>query len=145
MPRIEKESFDQGGYLLVLHLKRDRKVWVGRLGGIQFRKGFYVYVGSAMAHLSKRMVRHRRLRKKPHWHIDYLRRVTQFHSFLPISSSLKLECKIARALSRIAGWRVLGFGSSDCHCETHLFGMERDPRFSKDFQRMLQSFRKRFQ
>ncbi len=95
-----------------------------------------------MAHLSKRIERHCRVRKRLHWHIDFLRRVAQFHSAFVIPSSLRLECKIAKALSQIAEWKVWGFGSSDCLCETHLFGMEKNPHHSKDFQKVLQSFRK---
>jgi sugar fermentation stimulation protein A len=71
---IEEEAKDRGSYLLILNLKRDRKIDVGKLGKVDFRKGFYIYVGSAMANLSKRMERHRRLRKRHHWHIDELRR-----------------------------------------------------------------------
>lgn len=142
MTRIRKVPFDRGSYLLILILKRGRRVSVGKLGSIRFKKGFYIYVGSGMAHLSKRMERHFQPREKLHWHIDYLGRVAQFHSILAIPSSLRLECKIAQALSKMAGWKVLGFGSTDCFCDTHLFGMERDPLHSKDFQRLLHSFRK---
>ncbi len=60
--RIEKEAKDRGSYLLILSLKRRRKINVGKLGRVHFRKGFYTYVGSAMANLSKRMERHRRFR-----------------------------------------------------------------------------------
>ncbi|MGB9628627.1 MAG: GIY-YIG nuclease family protein [Thermodesulfobacteriota bacterium] len=143
MKKGKGSSSDKGSYLLILKLERSKRVSVGRLGEIHFKKGFYVYVGSAMANLSKRMERHRQLRKKPHWHIDYLRRLAQFHSVLAISSPLRLECKIARALSRMTGWKVSGFGSSDCFCRTHLFGMMRDPLHSREFRRLVQSFRKR--
>ena len=138
----QRKSLDKGSYLLILKLRRSKRISVGRLGKLYFKKGFYIYVGSAMAHLSKRMERHCRLKKRPHWHIDYLRKVAQFHSIFPISSSSKLECKIAKALSRRLGWKVSGFGSSDCRCESHLFGMEKDPLHSKDFIRWLQSFRR---
>jgi sugar fermentation stimulation protein A len=138
---IEKEAKDRGSYLLILNLKRNRKIDVGKLGKVHFRKGFYIYVGSAMANLSKRMERHRHLRKRPHWHIDELRAVAEFHSVLAIRSSERLECEAARAMSEIAGWSVSGFGSTDCSCETHLFGMASDPIQSEDFQKQLQYFR----
>ncbi|HUL38541.1 MAG TPA: DNA/RNA nuclease SfsA, partial [Thermodesulfobacteriota bacterium] len=64
---IEKEARDRGSYLLILSLKRIRKINVGKLGEVHFRKGFYIYVGSAMANLSKRIERHRQLRKQHHW------------------------------------------------------------------------------
>jgi len=138
---IEKEAEDRGSYVLVLNLKRNRKIDVGKLGKIRFRKGFYIYVGSAMTNLSKRMERHRRLRKQYHWHIDELRAIAKFHSVLAVRSSDRLECEVAEALSKIAEWSVPRFGSTDCSCETHLFGMASDPIQSEDFQKLLQYFR----
>ncbi len=138
---IEKEAKDRGSYLLILNLKRDQKIDVGKLGEVHFRRGFYIYVGSAMANLTERMERHRRLRKKHHWHIDELRAVAQFHSVLAIRSSNRLECEIAKAMSEIAEWSVSGFGSTDCSCETHLFGMSCDPLHSEAFHKLLQYFR----
>jgi sugar fermentation stimulation protein A len=138
---IEEEAKDRGTYLLILSLKRNRKIDVGKLGKIHFRKGFYVYVGSAMANLSKRMDRHRHLRKHHHWHIDELRAVTEFHSALAIRSSERIECQVAKAMSEIAEWSVPRFGSTDCSCGSHLFGMAGDPLHSENFHRLLQYFR----
>ncbi len=138
---IEREAADKGSYLVILSLKRDRKINVGKLGRVPFRKGFYIYAGSAMANLAKRMERHRHLRKRRHWHIDDLRDVADFHSILAIRSSDRLECKIAHALSKIAEWAIPRFGSSDCSCETHLFGMTEDPLHSRSFHELLQYFR----
>jgi sugar fermentation stimulation protein A len=138
---IEEEAEDRGSYLLILKLKRSQTINVGRLGKVSFKKGFYIYVGSAMANLSKRIERHRHLRKKHHWHIDELRDMAEFHSMLAIRSSDRLECEIAKAFSKIAEWKIPRFGSSDCSCETHLFGMSRDPLLSEDFHKLLQYFR----
>jgi sugar fermentation stimulation protein A len=138
---IEKEAKDRGSYLLILNLKRDRKIDVGKLGRVCFRKGFYIYVGSAMAKLSKRMERHRHLRKRHHWHVDELRAVAEFHSVLAIRSSVRLECEVAKGMSEIAEWSVPRFGSTDCSCDTHLFGTSSDPIQSEDFQKLLQYFR----
>ncbi len=138
---IEEEAKDRGSYLLILNMKRNRKIDVRKLGKVEFRKGFYIYVGSAMANLSKRMERHRRLRKQHHWHIDELRAAAEFHSVLAIRSSDRLECEIAKGLSRIAEWSIPGFGSTDCSCNTHLFGMLNDPLHSEHFQKLLQHFR----
>jgi sugar fermentation stimulation protein A len=138
---IEEEAKDQGSYLLILYLKRRSNIRVGKLGMIFLRKGFYIYVGSAMANLSKRMERHRHIRKQHHWHIDDLRAVAEFHSVLAIRSSVRLECEIAKAFSEIAEWTIPKFGSSDCFCETHVFGMSQDPLLSEDFHKLLQYFR----
>jgi sugar fermentation stimulation protein A len=138
---IEKEAEDRGSYLLVLRLKKKKNIHIGKLGEVSFRNGFYIYVGSAMANLSERMERHRHLRKLHHWHIDELRAVAEFHAVLPIRSSTRLECIIAQSLSRIVEWSIPEFGSSDCSCETHLFGMTANPIHSESFQTLLQHFR----
>ncbi|OPY77923.1 MAG: Sugar fermentation stimulation protein A [Syntrophorhabdus sp. PtaU1.Bin153] len=138
---IATEAKDTGSYLLMLHLKEGRQMDVGRLGPIFFREGFYVYVGSAMANLTARVERHKRLRKLHHWHIDTLREAAELRGALVIRSSARLECAIAKAVSQIAGWSVPGFGSSDCSCETHLFGFHEDPVHSAVFQTVLQFFR----
>ena len=138
---IEKEAKDHGSYLLILNLKRDRKIDVGKLGKVLFRKGFYIYVGSAMANLSKRMERHRRLRKRHHWHIDELRAVAEFGSALAIRSSDRVECEVAKAMSEIAEWSVPRFGSTDCSCDSHLFGTSGDPLHLGNFHELLQYFR----
>ncbi len=138
---IEKEAEDRGSYLLLLEIRRNQKISVGTIGSVFFKKGFYIYVGSAMGHLSKRIERHRRLRKRHHWHIDELRAISQFRSALAIRSSTRLECEIAEALSSISEWSVMGFGCSDCSCKSHLFGMTKDPLHSEDFQKLLQYFR----
>jgi sugar fermentation stimulation protein A len=138
---IEEEAQDRGSYLLILNLRRDRKINVGKLGRVFFGKGFYIYVGSAMANLSKRMARHRHLRKQHHWHIDELRAGAEFHSVLAIRSSVRIECQVAKAMSEIADWSVPRFGSTDCSCDSHLFGMSGDPLHSEHFHRLLQYFR----
>jgi len=92
---------DRGSYLLVLRLSRDRRIGVGQLGELRFRRGSYVYVGSAMQNLSARLARHHRRRKKMHWHIDYLRQVSDDVVSLPIRSSKREECTVAQALASV--------------------------------------------
>ena len=138
---IEEEAKDRGSYLLILKLDKIQDIEIGKLGKVHFKKGFYIYVGSAMKNLTKRMERHRHLRKQHHWHIDELRAVAEFHSVLAIRSSVRLECEIAKSMSGIAEWSVSGFGSTDCSCKTHLFGMTKDPLHSENFEKLLQYFR----
>lgn len=138
---IEHEAQDRGSYLIVLELLKDKKINVGKLGGIVFKKGFYVYVGSAMANLTARIERHQRLRKSFHWHIDSLRDSADFISAFAIRSSDRLECEIACAMSKIAHGSVRGFGSSDCACASHLFGFTYNPVSEQSFQKLLQYFR----
>ncbi len=138
---VEKEARDRGRYLLVLRLRRKRRLAVGRLGTLSLPGGYYIYVGSAMANLTHRIDRHRRLRKLFHWHIDSLRSVAQLQSIFPIRSSERLECEISRALSKIADRTVAGFGSSDCQCQSHLFAMKTDPIQCPEFLEVIQHFR----
>lgn len=138
---IERETGDRGSYLVLLHLNRTRAIAIGRLGRIRFPKGFYVYVGSAMANLSQRIQRHRRLRKRIHWHMDWLRPHARFVEALAIRSSHRLECELAHAIKGIASWSIPGFGCSDCPCKSHLFGMIDDPLHREDFHDLLAWYR----
>ena len=61
----------KGSYLIIIKLEDNKKLKVGKFGKIDFKKGYYVYVGSAMNGLEKRIQRHLQTRKKTHWHIDY--------------------------------------------------------------------------
>jgi len=138
---VEKEAEDRGCYFLILKLPRDTTAEIGRLGKINFRKGYYIYVGSARRNLLKRIERHRRLRKRFFWHIDYLRRVADFYTALPIRTEDDIECEITRDLKRIVDWEVSGFGCSDCLCSSHLFGMSHNPLNLAKFHTLLQFYR----
>jgi sugar fermentation stimulation protein A len=138
---IEREASDRGSYLVLLHLNRPRSIPIGRMGHVRFPKGFYIYVGSAMANLTKRLERHRRLRKRIHWHLDWLRPHVRFVETLAIRSSDRLECELARAVEGIASWSIPGFGCSDCRCESHLFGMPEDPLRRESFHDLLAWYR----
>ncbi len=138
---VEREAHDNGSYIVILKLKKSRRLSVGGLGGPWFNKGYYLYVGSAKADLTRRMERHRKLTKSYHSHIDYLRHAADVHVILPIRTSDDLECEMAKALGKIADWKVRGFGSSDCDCESHLFGMTEDPMHTRSFIDLLQYFR----
>jgi sugar fermentation stimulation protein A len=138
---LESELADQGSYLLILRLASEARLKVGGLGDADFSRGYYVYVGSAMKNLTRRIERHRRLRKNFHWHIDYLRDVSEFLTALPVRSEDDLECEIAAKMEGIADWTVPGFGSSDCSCPSHLFGFENHPLNLAPFHHLLQHFR----
>jgi len=138
---IEQEADDRGGYLVILRLREGKNIAVGKMGTRFFPPGYYVYAGSAMANLTARLERHRRLRKNLHWHIDYLRQAAAFETALPVRSSVPLECPMAEAMDAVADWRVPGFGSSDCPCPSHLFGMQSNPLHSPEFIRLLTYFR----
>lgn len=138
---LERGAADRGCYLLLLDLPRDRRIQVGRLGRFTFRKGTYVYVGSAQRGLAARIARHVRRRKRFHWHIDYLRAACGRVTALPIHSSRHQECDVARAVAALLEPGPPGFGSSDCRCPTHLFRSATDPLALPAFHAMLERFR----
>lgn len=138
---IEREAEDRGSYMVLLEHSEDLDLATGGLGVLRYRAGYYIYVGSAMKGLTKRIERHRRLRKRLHWHVDYLRQHTSFVDALPVRASARLECDLAGAIGKLADWSVADFGSSDCKCNGHLFGFSDDPRQRPEFQRLLLRFR----
>jgi sugar fermentation stimulation protein A len=138
---LEREIADRGSYLIFLRLPKDEKIIVGMHGAVWFRKGYYVYVGSAMANLSSRVDRHQRGPEHRHWHIDYLRKAAHFQKALPVRASARLECSLADSLSPLAHWSIRDFGCSDCHCQTHLFGFEDDPLQMPAIQDLIVYFR----
>jgi sugar fermentation stimulation protein A len=138
---IERKVRDSGCYIVILHLEKSTEIAVGELGNIFFRKGYYLYAGSAKKTLTKRLERHQRSRKTLFWHIDYLREKASFYKGLPIRTSDDIECELADRLKKIAEWSVPGFGCSDCSCKSHLFGMETNPIISPYFIEMLYNYR----
>ncbi len=138
---LQREAQDRGAYLLLMQLIKPRTVRVGALGTLQFDRGYYVYVGSAMKQLAARMARHLRRRKQMHWHVDYLRDVADTVRTVPVRSSQRLECAIAHGLGEVLAPGPGGFGCSDCSCRTHLYTSAKDPLHNPAFHRVLQSFR----
>lgn len=110
----------EGSYALVIHLKNDRKITIGKLGSIAFKKGYYVYIGSALNGLEQRIARHKRSRKKIRWHIDYLLQHATIVTVFYKESNEKEECSIAQIFHENLE-SIPGFGCSDCSCESHLF------------------------
>jgi len=138
---IRKEAEDRGSYIIVLRLDQKANIEIGKLGKVNFPKGYYLYVGSAMKNLTRRIERHRRILKNKFWHIDYLREQSTFCTAIPIRSSNDWECEIAKSARKIADWQIESFGCSDCSCSSHLFGMTGDPLQSRPFISLLQYFR----
>ena len=138
---VERESHDRGSYLILLQLMRDRRLEIGGLGKMLFRKGYYLYIGSAMQDLTRRIERHKLVTKKKHRHIDHLREHARFIAGIPIRSSDDREREISASLRRIADWSVPGFGSTDCHCVSHLVGMSGDPLRRPEFVSTLLDLR----
>jgi sugar fermentation stimulation protein A len=135
------EAHDRGSYLLLLVLDDETTIDAGRLKRLQLQAGYYVYVGSAMKSLSKRIERHRRLEKKEHWHIDELRKHAAVLADFPIRSSWRLECPLSHAIESIAAGHVDDFGSSDCQCRSHLYRFRENPLSMEKFIEVIDYFR----
>jgi Uri superfamily endonuclease len=110
----------KGSYILLIESKKDFEVVIGKLGKLNFKKGFYVYVGSALNNLESRINRHLRTDKKIHWHIDYLLNLTDIIDVFFKESSKKEECTISNEFEKRLKF-LKGFGCSDCKCKSHLF------------------------
>jgi Uri superfamily endonuclease len=111
----------KGVYLLLINLKKNSRIKIGRLGRITFPKGFYVYVGSALNSLQARVARHLSSEKKLKWHIDYLLASpnAEVETVITRQTEKKIECKVNEIIQKF-GKPVEKFGSSDCKCKSHL-------------------------
>lgn len=110
----------KGSYILLIELNKDEIIQVGRLGKLSFKKGNYVYVGSALNGLEQRINRHLRSEKKMHWHIDYLLKYAKIIDVFYKESFEKEECNLSKKLED-ALLPILGFGCTDCKCKSHLY------------------------
>ncbi len=125
----------KGTYILVTKLSDDSKIRIGKLGRIDFQKGYYCYVGSALGksiNLENRTKRHERLAKdksgKLRWHIDYFltNPSISLDGIIVFNGDERMECEISCSLEKKASETVNGFGSSDCKdgCKGHLHRFE---------------------
>jgi Uri superfamily endonuclease len=120
-----KEKVIKGSYVLLLGLPQGERLGVGSLGSIFFPPGSYAYVGSAMNGLEGRINHHLKTKKRLHWHIDYLGEKATILEVVLFPGQKRLECLLASDLSRHFSF-IPGFGSSDCHCPSHLFWGEKE-------------------
>jgi Uri superfamily endonuclease len=114
-----------GTYALILSCARSARIRVGRLGGMQLQRGYYVYLGSALGPggLHARIAHHQKPSTRPHWHIDYLRAHTWFHSVWLNYDGRRHEHEWARAMQKVKDATIPfpRFGASDCSCPSHLY------------------------
>lgn len=112
---------NRGIYIAVFYLPKKELTHIGKLGLFAFRRGFYVYVGSAQRNLSLRLKKHSKKNKPLWWHIDYISIKAEMLGAIVVPGSDKRECKLAEELSGIFELAVPRFGASDCRCSGHLF------------------------
>jgi sugar fermentation stimulation protein A len=70
--RARKNCTPSGSYVLILKNNLNQTLKIGHLGNVFFRKGYFAYVGSALASVEARINRHQKKQKRIFWHIDYL-------------------------------------------------------------------------
>jgi Uri superfamily endonuclease len=110
----------KGSYLLLIELKKEILISIGKLGKKNFSKGYYVYIGSALNNIENRILHHLGKDKKNHWHIDYFLSYGRIIKIFYKENNIKEECMIVKNLNKSL-CPVLGFGCSDCKCNSHLF------------------------
>ena len=122
----------KGIYVLILRLETDLDLAIGKLGIINFKSGYYYYIGSALGTGGfKRVTRHfnvaygKNLTRK--WHIDYLLVHSDVICALLLPTDEALECRVAKELMEYLDI-IPGFGCSDCRCKSHLFFSDMDIR-----------------
>lgn len=129
-----------GSYALLFHCSKAVEVAVGSLGRLQLEPGYYIYLGSAFGPggVKARTNHHRRICKKPHWHLDYLRPFLHLIEIWYSHDTKQREHQWANQISILRGVRqpFVGFGASDCDCSTHFFWIGYKPSFSGFRQRM---------
>lgn len=114
-------------YILLIYVNNLERLMIGKLGWVNFARGYYIYIGSAKKSIQKRLLRHLKGQKNKFWHIDYL---------LSSIPSIKIaniwinrepcECSISQEIFQHGVGMVIkkGFGSSDCRCPAHLFKID---------------------
>jgi len=122
---------DPGTYALVLALRAETELRVGKLGTFVFPAGYYLYLGSALGGLRARVQRHQQRDKRTRWHIDYLLPHCNLVEVWAILSGERLECLWRDVVQSLPGARIAvpGFGSSDCRCPSHLIYLPSLPAF----------------
>jgi len=129
--RMAIEHARPGTYVLVLSSRSTDLIQIGRLGALQLQSGFYLYVGSALGPggVRARLAHHLKLSRRPHWHIDYLRAHSRVEEAWYCLDCQRLEHLWAEHIGLVKGSSVplVGFGSTDCGCEGHLFFFRQRP------------------
>lgn len=129
--KIKNKPDCSGTYIILSYIKKKCIIPIGKKGNIEFKRGYYAYVGSAFGPggLRARISRHLRSSKKFHWHIDFLLDHASIKECWYTVSIQNLEHTFAEVLSAsVASDGVIEkFGSSDCTCKSHLIYFQKKP------------------
>ncbi len=115
-------------YLLLIEIKKNEFIKIGKRGNFKFEKGYFVYTGSGKRNGIQRIVRHIKKFKNLQWHIDYLLEKGEIKKIWIIFGDKTNECKMSKMLLYFKGSIPFKkFGSSDCKCPAHLFHFNKNP------------------
>ena len=128
----------KGSYVILIRLPKAETITIGSLSDVYFPRGYYAYVGSALGGVKSRLNRHLSRNKKRHWHIDYLLQKASITDIIIGESEGKVECAMAQALNSQFD-AIPGFGSSDCHCPSHLFYAAEGSQMKSAIMKTLES------
>jgi len=137
--KYQKQVINKGIYCLIIFLNSSRYIKIGKNRRIHFYKGYYLYVGSALNNLEKRIDRHKSSNKKLHWHIDYLLEHSKIITVKTIETKQKIECVLSKRISNIFHLTIQNFGNSDCNCFTHLYYSKTNPNKNKEFNNLFKN------
>ena len=117
-------------YVLAIDVSENFEIIIGKLGRVSFKKGNYIYIGSAKGCLETRLQRHLKKEKRIFWHIDYLLENKKAKILQIWTIDKKIECQTAEVFYHDPNTEIIkkGFGSSDCKCVTHLFYIKNKER-----------------
>lgn len=121
-----------GTYALIFACTKAGPIKVGKLGLLDLRRGYYLYVGSAFGPggMRARISHHLHPTTSPHWHIDYLKAHCRLRELWVEYSVVKSERRWAKTVSQLTDAYVPlpGFGASDVQTISHLFQFPKRPR-----------------
>lgn len=137
-----ENAIKKGAYLLLMENKTLQEITVGNLGKVSFQPGYYVYAGSGMANLDKRVKHHQLKKKSFHYHIDYITpgfmRIKK--TFL-VRTTERIESELAVKIGKVCDEMVDGFGCSDTKEKSHLFYFQNNPLRNHEFYKIILDFR----
>ena len=127
-------SPEPGTYIVILRCDAGQTIRIGARGPLELKRGWYLYVGSALGPggLRSRLGRHLSGTGRPRWHIDYVRRATDPCTAWLCVGNEHAEHHWANALASTPGIVpvVPGLGASDCSCATHVFYTQARPNIA---------------
>jgi sugar fermentation stimulation protein A len=110
-----------GSYAMVIRNDRNQTIKVGRLGEIPFKKGYYLYIGSALRSVENRVKRHGKTIKSSFWHIDFIvPGPMKIEKIYIIRRRDRIESKLVKAMMGISEGVIRHFGATDSDQESHL-------------------------